>query len=72
MIMAMLMMKNMLKKKTLIRTAIETISYLETGQIVVFESGRLQAQQNLVQRRQSVVLPMRFSINLSRNVTSIA
>jgi len=62
----------MLKKKVVIRTAIKTTSYLETGQIVVFESGRLKTQKDLVQWRQCVLRSVPFSVNLIRNHTLLS
>lgn len=44
------------------------ISHLEAGEVVIFERRRLQTQENLVQRRQGVLVSVRFPVNLVHNI----
>jgi len=42
--------------------------YLETGQVVVFERGRLETQKNVVECRQTVLRPVRLSVDLTHDI----
>jgi len=42
--------------------------YLEAGKVAVLERRRFHSQKNFVQRRQSVLRTVRFSVNLIRHI----